>query len=146
MRRHGPGHWRERRATRDRGYDQRPADFGMSSQATEPEGEDRREACRFPAQDEAQHRDRCIAMRLGSRENEDERHEKVEGEDETRFDRFEGHEAACHKTVEGVETLGRGEDIGFTECQYPIPGAKGFRSNLQLVEGLFPASSQKLTK
>lgn len=79
----------------------------MTAQTTEAEGKDRGEAGGLPAEDETEHSDGGIAVRLRGGSDEDEAHEQVDGEDVARLDGLEGHHTASQETIEGVEALPR---------------------------------------
>lgn len=84
----------------------------MATETTETEGEDCREASGFPTENHAEEADGGVAAGLGGCEDEDECHAKVDGEDVAGLDNWEGHETAGEETVEGIEALGCGEDVG----------------------------------
>jgi hypothetical protein len=115
----------------------------VTAEAAEAEGKSCSEAGGFEAEDEDETGNAAGAVGLGGGEDEEPGEEEVGGEDVARFDGFEGHKAAGYETVEGVETLGCGEDIGWQK----LVGLwmRRFR-NIQLVDADLPASSQKLTK
>ena len=84
----------------------------MATKTSEAECKDCREAGGFPAEDEAEKSDGCITLRLRSCEHEDEAHAEIRGEDVTGFEGADCHETAGEETVECVEALGCGEDVG----------------------------------
>ena len=109
---HSSSHRREGSASGDGGDNKRASNLGVTSETTETESEDRCEAGGLPAENHAEETDGGVAARLGGCEDEDEGHAEVDGENVTGFDDGEGHETAGEETVEGVETLSCGENIG----------------------------------
>lgn len=83
----------------------------MASETTKTKSENGCETSGFPAEHKAEENDRASARGEGCSEHEDETHAQIGGEDEARFDGFEGHETASKEAVEGIQTLSGGEDI-----------------------------------
>jgi hypothetical protein len=106
-------HGREGSTSRDGGDDERSPNLGVATETTETECEDRGEAGGFPAENHAQEANGGVSIGLGGGEHEDEGHAEVDGEDVAGLDDREGHETAGEETIECIQTLGCGEDVGW---------------------------------
>ena len=117
----------------------------MPPQPAETEGKDGGEAARLKAQNKNQHGDGRCAGRGHGRHDKHEAQPQVDGQHVARFERGQREQAAGDETVEGVEALADGEEVGCPALARAHGSLvrRGYSQDMALSR---PASLQKLMK